>query len=209
MTEINQCFQHFPCHLPSAPEIAASISSYMWKILIDIEYAYHHCKLPSKFLHHSGVSTPLGLIRFLRSIQGFINSPTIMQDTITTLVDFPRQRLLILANIDAIALSFVDDVSGGTNEADPYDMLARILNRCIAANLTILPDNIQCGREITLLRKFLNKCCRITIAQRHLQALQALQPHSNPSDARKVVAFCISYAISSFASQKPQPLCKH
>lgn len=189
-TTVNQCFQHLPCHLPWAPKTAASISSFQWKILIDIKDAFYHCKLPPQFLRHFGVSTPLGIIRFLRCIQGFLNSPTIMQDTITALVDFPLQRELIIKNINAIVLSFVDNVAGGGNEAEPFEMLARLLKRCIAASLTVLPESIQCGREITLLGKFLNQCCQITIAERHLQAIDSIQPPTNATDVRKTVAFC-------------------
>lgn len=189
MTTINQHFSHLPCQLPSAPETASAISTFRWKILIDIKDAFFHCKIPQQFLNHFGVSTPLGIIRFLRCIQGFQNSPTIMQDCTTSLIDFPLQQQLILEGIDAVILSFVDDVAGGTNEPSPYEMLARMLKYCIKANFTVLPDSIQCAQEITLLGKFLNRACQITIATRHLDAIRSLRPPSTSSDARKTVAF--------------------
>lgn len=112
-----------------------------------------------------------------------------MQDCTTLLIDFPLQRELILEGIDAVILSFVDDVAGGTNESSPYEMLARMLKYCIKANFTVMPEDIQCAEEITLLGKFLNRACQITIAARHLEAIQSLRHPTTPAEARKTVAF--------------------
>lgn len=51
-----------------------------------------------------------------------------MQDVTTTTVDYPLQ--LMREDIDATVLSFLDDIAGGTNEEEPFSMLARILKRC-------------------------------------------------------------------------------
>lgn len=89
LPDVNACFDRLPCRIPSAPLTASSIASYKYEIVVDLKDAFFHLATPKHLQYVSGVVSTLGVHRFLPLIQGFINSPTMVQFGIMTLVDEP------------------------------------------------------------------------------------------------------------------------
>lgn len=151
--------------------------------------------------HLFGIISSLGIFRFKRLIQGFINSPGIMQSMMLLRIDFPAVKRIIEEQWDATVLSFLDDIGGGTNDGYPYDLLAFILQLCVEANLTVTPSGIQIGREVVHLGKLLTNRCEIAIADRHMEIISNLPFPSSPDLARRALAFLNYFRefIPSFA----------
>lgn len=202
MTSVNSTFQKLPCPIPSAPTTAASLASYKNKIVVDIKDGFFHVEVPEPLRKYFGVITKVGIFRFKRLIQGFINSPTIFQTMMMEAVDFPLLRDIINLKMDADVLTFLDDIGAGTNDECPFGLLAMILEKCIKANLTVLPSSIQIGPEVVHLGKLLTKRCEISIATRHREAIRNLPFPTDPDTARRCLAFLNYFRefVPSFAS---------
>lgn len=122
-------------------------------------------------------------------IQGFVNSPGLMQSCIMTKIDFPALKKILESKLDAEVLSYLDDIGGGIKNGCPYNLLHLILELCVEANLTFVPENIQIGSEVTHLGKLLNARCEIDIAARHRSAISSLPFPSCPDLAHRCTAF--------------------
>lgn len=68
-----------------------------------------------------------------------------------------------------------------------WDLIAEVLMTCIKLNLTIEPQNIQVGKEVIFLGKLVSKNA-ISIAQRHLDAINSLKSPQTYAEARKLLA---------------------
>lgn len=189
LRDVNACFQRMPCRIPSAALTAASIASYKFKVVVDLKDAFFHLKTPPHLEHVFGITSSLGVFRFLRLIQGFVKSPTMMQFSIMRLVDEPILRIHLDNQIDAVVLSFLDDIGGGTNESCPYHLLFRILTACVNGNLTVVPSSIQIGASVTHLGKLLTARCEVAIGKHHVELIRRLAPPSSAAAARRTVAF--------------------
>lgn len=104
-------------------------------------------------------------------------------------VDEPILQIHLKEKIDAVVLSFLDDIGGRTNESCPFQLLHRILTACVRANFTVPPSNIQMGSEVTHLGKLLTSRCEIAVAGHHRECIKNLIPPSTAEDARRCVAF--------------------
>lgn len=189
LTRVNSTFKRLPCPIPSAPATASSLSTFKNKIVVDLKDGFFHIHCPPEFQKFFGVISKVGIHRFVRMSQGFINSPTIFQVMMMEKIDFPATRIILDSKLDAEVLSFLDDIGAGTNDSCPYDLLAMILRLCVEANLTVLPENIQIGPEVIHLGKLLTARCEIHIASRHRQAIKSLNFPSSPDMARRSLAF--------------------
>lgn len=206
LTRVNSTFKRLPCPIPSAPATASSLSTFKNKIVVDLKDGFFHIRIPPEFQKFFGVISKMGIHRFARMSQGFINSPTIFQMMMLEKVDFPATRIILDSKLDAEVLSFLDDIGAGTNDSCPYDLLAIILKLCIEANLTVLPENIQIGPEVIHLGKLLTARCEIHIANRHREAINSLAFPSSPDIARRSLAFLNYFRdfIPHFAASSSQ-----
>lgn len=206
MSAVNSTFSKLPCPIPSAPTTAASLASYKNKIVVDIKDGYFHVEVPEPLRRYFGVISKIGIFRFKRLIQGFINSPTIFQTMMLEAIDFPLLKEIIHLKLDADVLTFLDDIGAGTNDNCPYSLLAMILQKCVDANLTVLPSSIQIGPEVVHLGKLLTKRCEISIADRHREAIRHLPLPNDPDTARRCLAFLNYFRefVPNFASSTSQ-----
>lgn len=140
MTAVNIIFSRIPCIVPSAPESAVALASFENKVVVDLTDGFYHLRCPNDQQRFFGVATCLGLYRFKRMIQGFLNSPATMQTCMVTKVDVPALKYILDHKLDASVLSYIDDVGGGINRGCSYDLLALILRLCFKANLTVVPS---------------------------------------------------------------------
>lgn len=117
-------------------------------------------------------------------------------------IDFPLLREIINLKMDADVVTFLDDIGAATNDKCPFALLAMILERCVKANLTVLPSSIQIGPEVVHLGKLLTKRCEISIAARHREAIRNLPLPSDPDTARRCLAFLNYFRefVPNFAS---------
>lgn len=189
MKMVNALFDRLPCGIPSAPLTAQSIAAYKFKIVVDLKDAFFHLECPADLQFLFGICSQIGVHGCRRLIQGFLNSPTLMQHCIMSTVDEPILQIHLRDKIDAVVLSFLDDIGGGTNEGCPFQLLHRILSACVRANFTVSPSNIQIGNGVTHLGKLLTSRCEIAIAAHHRECIKNLIPPTTAEDARRCVAF--------------------
>lgn len=108
MSTVNKVFRRLPCIIPSAPDSAASLASFESKVVVDLNDGFFHLKCPEEQQRYFGVSTCLGLYRFKRLIiQGFLNSPAVMQICMVAKIDVPALKLILDKRWEAAVLSYI------------------------------------------------------------------------------------------------------
>lgn len=151
-SSINKCFDAFPCSTPSSPNTASRMAQYEVKAVIDISDGFFGINLPVEERKFFGFACAFGTYIFNRMVQGFKNSPASFQHMMMNKVDRPAMEWVVSRRIEALVLSFLDDIGlnpkRNTGTTTIWDVLAKMLMICISLNLTVEPANVQIGPSV-------------------------------------------------------------
>lgn len=192
MIAVNEHFAKLPISMPIQRDSVDEISSWLWKAVIDLKFAFWHMMLSEDQRRYFGFVTPFGSFRWKRAAFGFLNAPANQQYFLNNKVNAPLTIKWTLEKRRRFIMGFVDDILvGALTKDDLLSAMKEVLQLLIDLHCTVVPSSISYGNSIVALGKLIS-VEGVKIADRHKKVIESLKVPTTPKEMRSLFAF-LSY----------------